>query len=148
MKSNFANGLRGVLAVLLFAAWAGAAKAEIVLQRLSPEQAKEMGITMKFRPNGDAGVMAWLEFRKQGVLESFSYAELRMEDAQRRHLLSAMLRPRQVTRDQSPEITSVAFSARASQLELCSFLVVTYGSRPGDIGYILQVSDFLAAAED
>ena len=39
---------------------------------LSKEEAKELGITMKHRKNGDAGVKVWLQFKKEGFLEKFS----------------------------------------------------------------------------
>ena len=102
---------------------------------LSKAQAKELGITMKHRPNGDAGVMVWLEFKKEGFLEKFSYAELRMKDAKGKHLVSAMLQPRPVVHGQPPEIMSVAFSADPAQLESCAFMIVAYGSSRGDVGY-------------
>ena len=110
---------------------------------LSKEQAKELGITMKHRTNGDAGVMVWLEFKKEGFLEKFSYAELRMKDAKGKHLVSAMLQPRPVVHGQPTEIVSVAFSADPAQLENCAFMVVAYGSSRGDVGYVLNVKDFL-----
>jgi hypothetical protein len=111
---------------------------------LTKEKAKEKyGITMHARNNGDAGVKVWLEFKKEGWLEKFTYAELRMEDVQGKHLLSAMLQPNLVHHRQSEGITTVAFSAAADQLEKCSFLVVCYGSNEGDVGYYLKVKDFL-----
>lgn len=110
---------------------------------LSREAAAELGLRMKQRPDGDAGVMVWLEFKKQGVLEKFTYAELRMSDAKGRHLVSAMLQPRPVVHGQDPDLVTVAFSADPSQLANCGFLVVAYGSTRGDVGYRLNVKDFL-----
>lgn len=110
---------------------------------LSKEQAKELGITMKQRSNGDAGVMVWLEFKREGFLEKFSYAELRMQDSNGKSLLSARLEPHPVVHGQPEEIVSVAFSADQAQLENCAFMVVAYGSRRGDVGYLLRVKDFL-----
>ena len=98
---------------------------------------------MHARKNGDAGIKVWLEFKKEGWLEKFTYAELRMEDARRKHLISAQLRPNPVHHRQSKDITTVAFSADAEQLSQCSFLVVCYGSNEGDVGYYLKVKDFL-----
>lgn len=54
--------------------------AMISVGTLSQEQAREYGITMHHRKNGDAGVQVWLEFKKVGFLEKFSYCELRMKD--------------------------------------------------------------------
>lgn len=111
---------------------------------LTKEKAKEKyGITMHARKNGDAGIKVWLEFKKEGWLEQFSYAELRMEDSKGKHLISALLQPSPVHHRQPKEITTVAFSADADQLEQCSFLVVCYNSNEGDVGYYLKAKDFL-----
>jgi hypothetical protein len=111
---------------------------------LNKEKAKEKyGITMHARKNGDAGIKVWLEFKRQGWLEKFTYAELRIEDAKGKHLISAQLRPNPVHHRQPEEITSVAISADVEQLSQCSFLVVCYGSNEGDVGYYLRVKDFL-----
>jgi hypothetical protein len=111
---------------------------------LTKEKAKaKYGITMHARKNGDAGIKVWLQFKKEGWLEKFTYAELRMVDAEGKHLLSAQLQPNPAHHRQSKDITSVAFSADADQLGKCSFLVVCYGSNEGDVGYYLKVKDFL-----
>jgi hypothetical protein len=111
---------------------------------LTKSTAKEKyGITMHARQNGDAGIKVWLEFKKEGWLEKFTYAELRMEDADGKHLLSAQLQPNPVHHRQAKDLTTVAFSAGADQLGQCSFLVVCYGSDEGDVGYYLNVKDFL-----
>jgi hypothetical protein len=111
---------------------------------LTKETAKEKyGITMHARKNGDAGIKVWLEFKKEGWLEKFTYAELRMEDAGGKHVLSAQLKPNPVHHRQAKDITTVAFSAAAEQLGQCSFLVVCYGSNEGDVGYLLKLKDFL-----
>ncbi len=118
--------------------------AEISIGILTKEKAKEKyGITMHSRKNGDAGIKIWLEFKNEGWLEKFSYAELRMEDSLGKHLISAQLQPNPVHHRQPKEITTVAFSVDADQLERCSFLVVCYNSNEGDVGYVLKAKDFL-----
>lgn len=121
--------------------------AMISVGHLSKTQAADLGITMKHRPNGDAGVMVWLEFKKQDFLEKFSYAELRITDGQGKHLLSAKLQPRPVVPGQPAEVISVAFSADPAQLGNCAFMLVAYGSSRGDVGYLLKVKDFLDLKE-
>ena len=111
---------------------------------LTKEKAKaKYGITMHARKNGDAGIKVWLQFKKEGWLEKFTYAELRMEDSRGKHVISAMLQPNPVHHRQSKDITTVAFSADPDQLAQCSFLVVCYGSNEGDVGYYLRLKDFL-----
>lgn len=109
---------------------------------LDKKEAAKMGIVMKSRPNGDAGVKVWIEFRLEGVLERFTYAELRMEDDEGNHQLSAMLRVNPENHKQPKDITSVAFSADPAQLKNCEFWVVCNNAMEG-VGYILKVSDFL-----
>ncbi|MGY8641475.1 MAG: hypothetical protein ACKVJU_10310 [Verrucomicrobiales bacterium] len=114
----------------------------ISLGTLDKEKAAKMGIVMKLRPNGDAGVKLWLEFKLEGVLENFTYAELRIEDDEGNHQLSAMLRVNPVHHKQLKDITSVAFSVDPAQLKNCELWVVCSGNLEG-VGYILKVSDFL-----
>ena len=115
---------------------------------LTKARAKDKyGITMHARKNGDAGIKVWLEFKKEGWLEKFTYAELRMENADGKHLLSAQLQPNPVHHRQVEDLTTVAFSADADQLKQCIFLVVCYGSNEGDVGYYLKVKDFLDLAD-
>lgn len=111
---------------------------------LKKEAAKEKyGITMHACKNGDAGIKVWLQFKQEGWLKKFTYAELRMTDKQGNHFISAKLQPNPVHHRQSKDITTVAFSVDADQLAQCSFLVVCYGSNEGDVGYTLKVKDFL-----
>jgi hypothetical protein len=132
------------LSILLCTLIAGPVCGMISIGILTKEKAKEKyGITMHARKNGDAGIKVWLKFKKEGWLEKFTYAELRMEDPKGNHRLSAQLRPNPVHHRQSKDITTVAFSAQTSLLRQCSFLVVCYGSNEGDVGYYLKAKDFL-----
>lgn len=118
--------------------------AAISVGPLSKDKAKEKyGITMHARSNGDAGIKVWLEFKQEGWLEKFTYAELVMTDENGKRLISAMLKPNPVHHRQANDVTTVAFSADASQLAHCHFLVVCYLSNEGDVGYTLAVKDFL-----
>ncbi|MEO8268826.1 MAG: hypothetical protein ABI557_03840 [Aureliella sp.] len=118
--------------------------AEISVGTLTKDAAKnKYGITMHAMQNGDAGIKVWLEFKQEGWLEKFTYAELRMTNAQGKHLISAMLRPNPVHHRQSKDITTVSFSVDSDRLQQCGFLVVCYNSNEGDVGYYLNVKDFL-----
>ena len=68
---------------------AGTAFALTEIANVSKETADEMGIAMKTRKNGDAGNMVWLEFKKEGVLKKFSFAQIRMSKEDGSHLFSA-----------------------------------------------------------
>jgi hypothetical protein len=133
-----------LLTVCIVALTGSAGFAEISVGTLTKATAEEKyGITMHARKNGDAGTQVWIQFKKQGWLEQFTYAELRMKDANRKHLVSARLQPNPIHHGQSDDVTTVSFSADADQLAQCSFLVVCYNSNEGDVGYYLNVRDFL-----
>lgn len=102
---------------------------------------------MHARKNGDAGIKVWLQFKKEGWLEKFTYAELRMKDNRGKYMVSAKLQPNPAHHRQPKDVTTVAFSADADQLSQCSFLVVCYGSNEGDVGYYLNTKDFLDLAD-
>jgi hypothetical protein len=139
--------LQAILAVCIIALLENSSFAEISVGTLSKEKAKEKyGITMHARENGDAGIKVWLSFKKVGLLEKFTYAELRMTDAKGDHIVSAQLKPNPVHHRQPKDVTTVAFSVTSEQLCRCSFLVVCYGSNEGDVGYFLNVKDFLDLA--
>jgi hypothetical protein len=136
-----------LFSICLWAVIAGPSFGMISVGVLTREKAKEKyGITMHARKNGDAGIKVWLEFKKLGWLEKFTYAELRIEDTRGKHWISARLQPNPVKHRQPEDITTVAFSADAEQLSQCSFLVVCYHSNEGDVGYYLKAKDFLDLA--
>jgi hypothetical protein len=133
-----------ILALCIVAIMSSACFAMISIGTLTKVKAKEKyGITMHARKNGDAGIEVWLEFKKKGWLEKFTYAELEMTDGNGKQLISAVLQPNPMHHRQAADATTVGFSADASQLPHCRFLVVCYGSNEGDVGYELNVKDFL-----
>ena len=145
--SNSPRVLTALLSCCLGTFLASSSFAEIAFGTLTKEKAKDKyGITMHARNNGDAGVMVWLEFKKEGWLEKFTYAELRMKDSKGKHMVSARLQPNPVKHGQSNDIVSVSFSADSKQLAQCSFFVVCYHSNEGDVGYYLNAEDFLDLA--
>ena len=134
-------------AICAFAFIARPCLGEITVGELTKKTAKDKyGITMHAQKNGDAGIKLWIEFKKEGWLEKFTYAELRMKDAKGKHVVSAQLRPNPVHHRQPKDVITVAFSVEPEHLTQCSFLVVCYGSNEGDTGYYLNVRDFLDPA--
>ncbi|MEW6158186.1 MAG: hypothetical protein AB1813_12180 [Verrucomicrobiota bacterium] len=136
------KSIRIILALLVLIPALLPALGMISVGHLSKAEAEKLGITMKHRKNGDAGVMVWLEFKKEGFLEKFSYAEFQMHDGKGKHVVSAMLQPRPVVHAQPKDIVSVAFSADPAHLPHCAFMIVAYRSIRGDVGYVLNVKDF------
>jgi hypothetical protein len=133
-----------VLSICVVTFIASSSLGMISIGELTKEKAKDKyGITMHARKNGDAGIKVWLEFKREGWLKDFTYAELHVDDARGKHLLSAQLQPNPHHHRQPDDVTTVAFSAAPEELERCSFLVVCYNSNEGDVGCELSVKDFL-----
>lgn len=120
------------------------AQAEISVGPLSPEKAKELGITMHWRKNGNVGTLVWIEFKKEGFAKAFNYAELKIINPDgKKQELSALLAPRSVHANQSKDLHTYAFSAKPSQLKNAAIMFVAYQSAHGDVGYIIHVKDHL-----
>ncbi len=116
----------------------------ISVGNLAKDAAKEKyGITMHARSNGEAGILVWIKFKKKGILDNLTYAELHMTGSDGKHRISARLEPHPVVTQQPIDVVSLAFSASKDELKNCSFFLVCYGSEEGDIGYFLPVKDFL-----
>lgn len=142
--SKLRRVLPAILGCCIMAVLANSSFAEISVGTLSKEKAKEKyGITMHARQNGDAGIKVWIAFKQEGWLEKFTYTKLRMANAKGNQIVSAQLQPNPVHHRQPKDLTTVAFSVAPEQLSQCSFLVVCYGSAEGDVGYYLNVKDFL-----
>ena len=141
---SWTSRLLGFFVLLLAAA---RALAMISVGYLSPKEAAELGITMKHRPNGDAGELVWIEFKKVGFLSALTYTEFQMVDERGRHQVSARLEPRAVNHPQPPDVVTISFSAAPAALDRCAFQIVAYGSNRGDVGYVLKVKDYLDLAK-
>ncbi len=129
------------IVLLLILATTAMSRGEILLAILDKANAEELGITMKSKA-GKESVKVWLEFKKEGALKEFNYAEFRMNDGKGNFLVTAMLKPHPVVHGQSKDLVSVAFTTTAEHLANCSFTVVNHAVLGGD-GYILNVADFL-----
>ncbi len=117
-----------------------------VLTKVAAQE--KYGITMHGRKSGDGRITVWVEFKRAGWLEKFTYAELRMDDPNGKQVLSALLQPVPIHNRQAKDVTTVAFSATPEQLAQCGFFVVCYGSNEGDVGYVLKIKDFLDLKSD
>lgn len=142
--SKLSAAVLGLLLVLLFPP---PVHALISIGPLSKEEAKEKGIVMKSRPDGYAGIKVWLEFTGDGFLKDFTYVDLQVHDDDGGHQFSARLQPHPVVHGQPDDVVAVSFSAQPDKLKSCSFLVVAYGSKLGDVGYELSVAKFLDLLE-
>lgn len=110
----------------------------MMIAEVSKERAKELGVTLRSRLNGDAGVAVWIEFKAVGALKNFTRVELRMTSGGK-HLVSA---PLQVTRKTDGAVEAY-FSADPSQLAGSTLLIAVTDAPRTHIGYELKVWDFV-----
>lgn len=122
----------------LFIAASSHCFALMMIADVSKERAKEMGVTMRSKKNGDAGVAVWLEFKTQGALKKFVRVELRMT-AGGKHLVSAPLQSSRPTANS----VSVYFSADPAYLADSIFMIVVSEPAKGGTGYQFKVKDFI-----
>ncbi len=108
-----------------------------VIAEVSKEQAKEMGVTLRSRPNGEAGVAVWIEFKAVGGLKNFTHVELRMTSGGK-HLVSA---PLLATRTEDK--VEAYFSADPDQLAGSTLLIAVTDAPRTHVGYEFRVKDFV-----
>ncbi|PAW83846.1 MAG: hypothetical protein B9S33_12980 [Pedosphaera sp. Tous-C6FEB] len=138
MKTHFA------LASLLFLLLASPSPsfALMMIDDVSKERAKEMGVTFRSHPNGEAGVAVWIEFKAERVLKNFTRVELRMTSGGK-HLVSA---PLHATR-KSGDLVEAHFSVDPAQLAGCTLRIAVTDSARSHIGYEFRVKDFVEPAK-
>ena len=79
---TFASRISTTLGLCFFTLIATPCSGDISVGVLKKKAANnEYGITMHACKNGDAGTKVWLQFKKEGWLEKFTYAELQMKDS-------------------------------------------------------------------
>ena len=126
-----------VLTLLLFAA-SSQCFAMISVGVISPERAKELGVTFRSHTNGAAGIQVWLEFKAEGKLQKITYVELQIGEGENR-IMSAALPVSYST----PGKGVVSFSAYPAYLSKSTLMIVVYGGPKGDVGYQFKVKDFI-----
>ena len=123
-----------ILAVLLGVA-AGPCFAARSIGFVSKEQAKELGLEMRFTANGPNDVWVELVFKPEGKFKDFSHVELEVGDV----VSYVPLRER---RSSTGESVVVSFLAKRANLDKASLTVVVNGLG-GEAGSILRVKDFV-----
>ena len=111
--------------------------AEWVIEDVTAERAKALGVSLQAQPNGTAGIKVTLAFKSEGVFKDFSEVELRVE-SEEKSLVSA---PLQVARPAAGRATA-HFSADPSQLINSSLTIFVPGGLGGE-GYRFKVKDFV-----
>ena len=103
---------------------------------VSVEQARKLGVVIKSREDGVAGIRVWLELETKGAFQTFRRVDLLVK-SEDQHLASV---PVAVTHP-TPERISAGFSSHRSLLK-SSELQVSVDSK-GSIIYRFKLSDFV-----
>ncbi len=125
------------LTFLLLAA-SSPCSAMVSLADVSKERAKAMGVTLRSKPNGDAGVAVWLEFKTQGELKNFAHVEVRVMTGGKT-MSHAYLMPSRPT----PDSVSAYFSADPAWLATSVLTIVVKNGERDLVGYQFKVKDFV-----
>jgi hypothetical protein len=126
-----------VLTFLLVAA-SSQCFAEIVIEDVSTNRARELGVTIRTNMNGQAGIQVRLEFKTTGELKMYSHVELQIGDGENR-IMSAPL----LVSSASPERVAVNFSVYPAYLSKSTLTIVVRDTPLGATGYRFEVKDFI-----
>ena len=130
-----------VLTLLLVAA-SSRCFAEIVIEDVSTNRAKELGVTIWTNMNGQAGIQVWLEFKTTGELKKYSHVELQIGKGENL-IMSAPL----LTTHPSPESVAVNFSAYPAYVPKSTLMIVVRDAPLGGTGYRFKVKDVIEPAK-
>ena len=125
-------------ALILFVAVCGTSLAVISVGNVSKDQAKELGIELRAKPNGPNEAWIELEFKPEGKLAGFKHVSLEIADDKQFQLGWTPLKDE---RTSSGNVVVRLMGNRAF-LEKVTLRVVC-GPFTGDTGHDLRVKDFV-----
>jgi hypothetical protein len=129
-----------ILNLLLFAA-SSQCFADTLIEDVSRERAKELGMEIRLKAAGSDSVTVELAFKTEGELKSFSRVDMQIRDGTK-VLLASSLREERTNSGR----VAVSFSADHSIVDKITLRVMTTEPELGGSGYDLRVKDFLSAA--
>ena len=132
---------RLALTLLLFAA-SNRCLAEMGIVKVSKEQAKELGMEVRFTDNGPNEVWVELEFKPEGKLKDFRHVSLEIRDG------AKLLMGYSPLKEKRPKsgVVVVGFLANRSYLDKVTLSVVT-GFPMNMTGHELRLKEFVGPAK-
>ena len=140
MKTPLKTSLRFVVFALLLAMLASPCFAMMSLRELTKEEAKEMGVQLRFQGNGPNEVWVELELKPEGKLKHFDHVSLEINEGEKLLLGYAPLQGRRLG---SGSIV-VTFLANRAYVDKISLTMVI--GDLGDEGLVVQAKKFLEPA--
>jgi hypothetical protein len=114
--------------------------AETVIEEVSPNRAKELGVTIRTNMNGQTGIQVVMEFKTTGELKRYSHVELQIGKGESRVMSAPLL-----AAHPGPESVVVNFSAYPAYLTRSTLMIVVSDTPLGGTGYRFKVQDFLGS---
>jgi len=132
-----------VLTFLLVAA-SSQCFAEMTVEQVSKERAKELGMAIRTKANGPNDIWVELEFRPEGKFKDFSHVSLEIREGRKLLVGYAALREKR----SSPGSVVVNFIANRVFLDKITLTVVVADVPLGGSGYELRVKDFVELVQE
>jgi len=112
----------------------------ISVGNISKKRAQEMGISVNVRPR-DEDVWVRVEFKAEGALQEFRYANLEVTDGEKRLVLAALM-PQKLGENR----VRLEFYVDPASLPNSTVTIIAYDGPLSGIGYGLRMKDFPPAA--
>lgn len=113
-----------------------AAMAEI--QPVSPEKSKKLGVTVRTQPSANEDLMVIVEFKKQGEMKEFRWANVELARNGKRVIASAV-QPREMEKD----VVRFDLYMDPEAGKDTTITIFVYNRARTGIGYSLKLRDFL-----
>lgn len=114
----------------------------ILIEDVSKERAKELGITVRVLPSANEDARVQVDFKTTGPLKGFRYANLTLTQGGKRLVTTPVL-PRKPAIDSPEESKQLEFYMDPAYLPHTTVTVVTYSEPLTGIGHRLKMKDFL-----
>jgi hypothetical protein len=132
------KALRMSVLALLMAIASGRCLAERVIEPVTKQRAKELGIDVRATAAQNDAVKVVVEIEVKGELKSFRRVDLEMKEGDKVIFASAL-------RDQrsGPDRVAVSFTVNRANMDQVTLRIVTLEPALGGAGYELRIKDFV-----
>lgn len=108
-----------------------------VIQPVAQDKAKELGITVRSQPSANDDLIVIVEFKKQGEMREFRWADLELSRNGKR-VISSAIQPRTTDKD----TVRLDLYMDPAAVPDTSVTIFVYNQPRGGIGYRLKLKDF------
>lgn len=123
---------------LCIVAFAQRSSALAVLEDVSKDRAKQLGIIVRSQPSANDDLMVIVEFKKQGDMRGFRWADVELRRKGKR-VISSAIQPRTTDKDS----VRLDLYMDAAAIPDTTVTIFVYNQPRSGIGYRLKLKDFL-----